>query len=201
MRESLLEKVGLFMLRSPSPPMKQKKCWENHVKIPIVLTTIWKVLLQMVENGLKSFLYNYILIASILSVVGNATRTTLSMKSNLTIIILFLLLLQVSFAQSKQLLPIIDMHLHSIGINDNGPPPVNVGAPFRNFGSHDPVKPYAPNFIRILKTDSLYEYTITSPATDDDLMNESFLLFQVWVDIVYCYQVTHTTWGFWKYLF
>ncbi len=84
-----------------------------------------------------------------------------------------MLSLQVSFAQSKQPLPIIDMHLHSIGINDNGPAPVNVGAPFRNFGSHDPIKPYAPNFIRILKTDSLFEYTITSPATDDDLMNES----------------------------
>ncbi|TAL40825.1 MAG: amidohydrolase [Chitinophagaceae bacterium] len=98
------------------------------------------------------------------------------MKRNLAIIILFLLSLQVSFAQSKQPLPIIDMHLHSIGINDNGPAPVNVGAPFKNFGSHDPGKPYAPNFIRILKTDSLFEYTITSPATDDDLMNESIFI-------------------------
>jgi len=68
------------------------------------------------------------------------------------------------------------MHLHAIGINANGPPPVNIGVPFRNFGSHDPVKPYGPAFIRILKTDSLFERTITSPNTDDDLMNESIFI-------------------------
>ena len=68
------------------------------------------------------------------------------------------------------------MHLHSIGINSNGPAPVNVGAPFRNFGSHDPAKPYGPDFMRILKSDSLFENTITSPATDDDLMNESIFI-------------------------
>jgi predicted TIM-barrel fold metal-dependent hydrolase len=65
------------------------------------------------------------------------------------------------------------MHLHSLGINDFGPAPVKAGAPFKNFGSHDPVRPYAPDWIRISKTDSLFEYSITSPSTDDDLMNES----------------------------
>ena len=97
------------------------------------------------------------------------------MKSKL-ILILLVISVKTSFAQLKKPLPIIDMHLHAIGINDNGPAPVNVGAPFRNFGSHDPIKPYGPNFIRILKTDSLFEYTITSPVTDDDLMNESILI-------------------------
>ena len=95
--------------------------------------------------------------------------------------------LQLSFAQSKRPLPIIDMHLHSIGINSNGPAPINVGAPFKNFGSHDPAKPYGPDFIRILKTDSLFENTITSPATVDDLMNESIFILKK-RNILYRYQ-------------
>jgi predicted TIM-barrel fold metal-dependent hydrolase len=94
------------------------------------------------------------------------------MKSKLTILLLAISV-QTSFGQLKKPLPIIDMHLHAISVNANGPAPVNVGAPFRNFGSHDAAKPYGPDFIRILKTDSLFEHTITSPATDDDLMNES----------------------------
>ena len=94
------------------------------------------------------------------------------MKNKLTIIVLAISV-QTSFAQVKKPLPIIDMHLHAMGINDNGPAPVRVGAPFKNFGSHDPVKPYPLDFIQIMKSDSLFEYTITSPATDDDLMNES----------------------------
>jgi len=106
-------------------------------------------------------------------ILMNNAITTLSMKRNLTIIVLYLLSLQVSFAQSKQPLPIIDMHLHAMDINSNGPAPVNVGAPFKNFGSHDPVNPYMYSFMRILKTDSLYEYTITSPTTNVDLINES----------------------------
>ena len=97
------------------------------------------------------------------------------MKSKMGLLLL-VISVQASFAQLKKPLPIIDMHLHAMGINDNGPAPVNVGAPFRNFGSHDPTKPYGPDFIRILKTDSLFEHTITSPSTDNDLMDESILI-------------------------
>ena len=35
-----------------------------------------------------------------------------------------------SFGQVKRPLPVIDMHLHAIGADDQGPPPVKVGAPF-----------------------------------------------------------------------
>lgn len=40
-------------------------------------------------------------------------------------------------AQNRPL-PVIDMHVHALHANDQGPAPINVGAPFRDLGMHDP---------------------------------------------------------------
>jgi Predicted metal-dependent hydrolase of the TIM-barrel fold len=79
-------------------------------------------------------------------------------------------------AQVKKHLPIIDMHLHAESVNAQGPAPVNVGAPFKNFGFHDAQKEWGEEFMKVLKSSEWFTHTVTSPQTDDALMNESILI-------------------------
>lgn len=66
-------------------------------------------------------------------------------------------------------LPVIDMHVHALHANDQGPAPVNVGAPFRDLGLHDPAKDYRKAFMQALKTNAWADHFLTSPLTDDSL--------------------------------
>ena len=43
-----------------------------------------------------------------------------------------------SLLAQKRPLPVIDMHLHALHVNDQGPAPLSVGAPFRDLGINDP---------------------------------------------------------------
>lgn len=72
-------------------------------------------------------------------------------------------------AQISRSLPIIDMHLHALRANDQGPAPIKIGAPFKNFGYNDPKIPYAETFMKILKTGEWSDNNITSPLTDDSI--------------------------------
>ncbi|HUR10023.1 MAG TPA: amidohydrolase family protein [Flavitalea sp.] len=79
-----------------------------------------------------------------------------------------MLILQSATAQ-KRPLPVIDMHLHALHANDQGPAPISVGAPFRDFGVHDPKNDYRKTFMDALKTNSWSDKFLTSPTTDDSL--------------------------------
>lgn len=85
--------------------------------------------------------------------------------------LLFLLLLAGTYciAQTKKPLPVIDMHLHALGANDQGPAPLSMGIPFDNFGSHDPKNDYGSTFMKALKTGQWSKKSTTSPLTDDSL--------------------------------
>lgn len=85
------------------------------------------------------------------------------------LVILFLILSISCFAQTKKSLPIIDMHLHALGANDQGPAPLKMGIPFDNFGYHDPKTPYGATFMQAMKTGNWAKHSTTSPLTDDDL--------------------------------
>lgn len=69
----------------------------------------------------------------------------------------------------KRPLPVIDMHLHALGANDQGPAPISVGAPFRDLGINDPQQDFRSVFMQALKTKMWADYSITSLTTDDSL--------------------------------
>lgn len=69
----------------------------------------------------------------------------------------------------KRPLPVIDMHLHALHADDQGPPPITIGIPFRDFGAHDPKADYREVFTKALKTHAWADRFITSPTTDDSL--------------------------------
>jgi uncharacterized protein len=73
---------------------------------------------------------------------------------------------------SAQPAPIIDMHLHALGANDQGPPPVAVCAPFPSFPAWDQRQGYVDSFVAMLKNPACDE-PIWSPASDDELREET----------------------------
>jgi predicted TIM-barrel fold metal-dependent hydrolase len=69
----------------------------------------------------------------------------------------------------KRPLPIIDMHLHALGANDQGPAPQSIGAPFTDLGLNDPKDDFRKVFMKAVKTKMWADHYITSPTTDDSL--------------------------------
>lgn len=77
-------------------------------------------------------------------------------------------LIQIAAAQTRPL-PVIDMHLHALHANDQGPAPISVGSPFRDLGINDPANNFRNTFMNALKTNAWADQFITSPTTDDSL--------------------------------
>lgn len=75
---------------------------------------------------------------------------------------------QILIAQ-KRPLPVIDMHLHALHANDQGPALLSIGAPFRDLGINDPEDDFREVFMKALKTKMWADHYITSPSTDDSL--------------------------------
>lgn len=76
-------------------------------------------------------------------------------------------------AQEKKKLPIIDMHLHAVPADDQGPPPLSIGLPFRDWSANDPKNDYGATFIGALKTGSWAQHSTTSPLTTDSLQAQT----------------------------
>lgn len=75
---------------------------------------------------------------------------------------------QIVIAQKRHL-PVIDMHLHALHANDQGPAPLSIGAPFEDLGINDPKDDFRQVFTKALKTKMWAKHYITSPSTDDSL--------------------------------
>jgi predicted TIM-barrel fold metal-dependent hydrolase len=69
-------------------------------------------------------------------------------------------------------LPIIDMHLHAMTADAQGPAPLALNLPVREWPVHDPADPYAEVFIRWLKEPSS-EGAVWSPIKDDELRDQT----------------------------
>jgi predicted TIM-barrel fold metal-dependent hydrolase len=78
------------------------------------------------------------------------------------------MIVQILCAQ-KRPVPVIDMHLHALRANDQGPAPLYVGAPFRDLGIHDPKDDFREVFMKALKTKMWADTSIRSPTTDDSM--------------------------------
>ena len=66
---------------------------------------------------------------------------------------------------------IIDMHMHALAADAQGPPPLGMCTPAPEYPAWDPATPYGRLFIAKFKTPACAD-PIWSPATDDDLMNQ-----------------------------
>lgn len=92
------------------------------------------------------------------------------MKRLWTLVCFFLTIAIISTAQTKtKPLPVIDMHLHALKADDQGPPTVTMGVPFDQFGAHDPKQDYGFIFMQALKTGIWSKHATISPLTDDSL--------------------------------
>lgn len=90
------------------------------------------------------------------------------MKS--AIIILVIMLAITAHADSE--LPVIDMHLHALAADAQGPPPLAMCTPMAEFPAWDPAIPYGATFMAMFKNPAC-EDPVWSPLTDEDLMNET----------------------------
>lgn len=80
------------------------------------------------------------------------------------------------YAQNKPL-PVLDMHLHAIPVDMNGPPPVSICAPPTEMPVWNQTKPWGEAFIEFLKQTEC-ENVITSPTTNEDLVAETLSALQ-----------------------
>lgn len=79
------------------------------------------------------------------------------------------LMISVALLAQKRPLPVIDMHLHALHADDQGPAPISVGAPYVDLGINDPKDDFRKVFMNALKTKLWAQHHITSPTTDDSL--------------------------------
>ena len=71
--------------------------------------------------------------------------------------------------------PIIDVHMHALAANAQGPPPLGMCMPFPEYPAWDPATPYGDLFITRFKTPACAD-PIWSPVTDDALMNQTLAI-------------------------
>ncbi|HEX6250002.1 MAG TPA: amidohydrolase family protein [Gemmatimonadaceae bacterium] len=75
-------------------------------------------------------------------------------------------------ATAQQRLPIIDMHLHALAADQQGPPPLAICTPLGTFPAWDQRKPYPEAFLARFKTPWCSD-PVWSPITDDSVRDET----------------------------
>jgi hypothetical protein len=77
-------------------------------------------------------------------------------------------LLLASPTRPEGLPPILDMHLHAMAADAQGPPPLTVCTPFPEFPAWDPARPYGEAFTKLLKEPHCPD-PMRSPLTDEEV--------------------------------
>lgn len=98
-------------------------------------------------------------------------------RTIITIITALLLTLLTPKVYAQKGLPIIDMHLHALPADHQGPPPVAICTPINPFPAWDPAQPYGTVFMAMLKQPSC-EDPVWSPQTDSELMEQTIEVMQ-----------------------
>jgi hypothetical protein len=73
---------------------------------------------------------------------------------------------------AQEQLPILDMHLHALAANEQGPPPLGLCTPIQPFPSWDPGAPFAQTFIAMFKAPPCPD-PVWSPLSDAELMTQT----------------------------
>ncbi|GAB4006660.1 amidohydrolase family protein [Spirosoma migulaei] len=69
------------------------------------------------------------------------------------------------------------MHLHAIPYTDQGPPPVTIGAPYRDWSAQDPKQGGGMGYMnQLLKSSAMCVNCLTSAPSDDALRNQTISL-------------------------
>jgi uncharacterized protein len=71
--------------------------------------------------------------------------------------------------------PIIDMHMHALAADDQGPPPLGMCTPFPEFAAWDPKAPYPDLFLAKLKKPDCAD-PVWSPMTDGEVMSQTLAI-------------------------
>lgn len=99
------------------------------------------------------------------------------MKHFLLGILLLIAALPTCAQTTSRRLPIIDMHLHAIPYTDQGPPPLTIGAPYRDWSAQDPKKGGGMGYMnQLLKSSSMCANCLTSAPSDEALRNQTLRL-------------------------
>lgn len=69
----------------------------------------------------------------------------------------------------QESLPIIDMHMHALAADSQGPPPLAMCTPIDPFPVWDPAQPYGPTFMALFKQPNCDD-PVWSPETDAEVM-------------------------------
>jgi predicted TIM-barrel fold metal-dependent hydrolase len=75
-------------------------------------------------------------------------------------------------AEAEKRLPILDMHVHALAADEQGPPPVGICSPIDPLPTWDPAQPYGAVFMKMLKQPPCRD-PVWSPRTDEELMNQT----------------------------
>lgn len=76
---------------------------------------------------------------------------------------------------ARQREPILDVHMHALAADAQGPPPLAMCTPFPEYSAWDPATPYGDLFIAKLKKPACAD-PIWSPTTDDEVMNQTLAI-------------------------
>jgi hypothetical protein len=71
--------------------------------------------------------------------------------------------------------PIIDVHMHALAADEQGPPPLGMCTPIPEYLAWDPKAPYTEAFIARFKKPPCPD-PIWSPVTDDEVMNQTLAI-------------------------
>lgn len=71
--------------------------------------------------------------------------------------------------------PIIDMHMHALPVDFQGPPPQTTCAPFTSFPAWDPDRPYPETFGN-LQDQEICGKALSSPMSNDEIMHETLAI-------------------------
>ena len=73
---------------------------------------------------------------------------------------------------AQERLPILDMHLHALPADHQGPPPLAMCTPFEHMPTWDPVAPYGETFMAMFKQPPCDD-PVWSPETDEEVMTQT----------------------------
>lgn len=85
---------------------------------------------------------------------------------------ILLVLLTPLSVEAQERAPVLDVHLHALPADHQGPPPLAMCTPISEFPSWDPATPYSGIFMDLLKNPPC-EDPVWSPETDEGLMRRT----------------------------
>lgn len=88
-----------------------------------------------------------------------------------------ILLLVPASAAAQDRAPVLDMHLHALAADQQGPPPLAMCTPIQEFPAWDPATPYGQTFLAMMKDPSCDD-PVWSPETDQELMRRTIAVME-----------------------